>query len=489
MSTTAGTTARSTPEDKLLVQIASYNTNLQGNAGLPQDLVDWMAPTLKVSNFLSRGKQAPDIVAVGFQELLPLHFGLSGLSKQMIESRDNLIRSQIEQHAPNKDRYILVARIVNRVRDVQTQWTGCGPGYMGNKGAVGVRFRLAGQDNEEGGETFTFVNAHLTAHAGNLKSRISDYYHIVGTLLFPPPASRPSGMHTTLLDTSHLFFLGDLNFRLNFPAGDPFVTCRDDLWTALNSDEGRSNLKEYDELLSARKRKEVFVGMHEGEFWRFKCTYKYKLREVDRYNEQRTPAWTDRIMFASYLDPTDNLEKSSINPILYTSIPSYTTSDHKPVVALLLVPTSIFSPSPYSDPDSATFPSADSPLTDPSKPYIPTLTLNLPHHLSRPSSPTSRRPSSPSSTPITPITPNTRFSPSTTYRTPLADPYWVLKRYTGRTLDRIVGAIWMLIVFVGLGNTTMGLVNCLLGVIAWRCFGWLGAGTNGGHHESSHFDV
>lgn len=90
-------------------------------------------------------------------------------------------------------------------------------------------------------------------------------------------------MHTTLLDTSHLFFLGDLNFRLNFPAGNPFVTCRDDLWAALNSDEGRSNLKEYDELLSARKRKEVFVGMHEGEFWRFKCTYKYKLREVDRY--------------------------------------------------------------------------------------------------------------------------------------------------------------------------------------------------------------
>ena len=91
----------------------------------------------------------------------------------MIESRDNLIRSQIEQHAPNKDRYILVARIVNvgiallvyvrdenigqRVRDVQTQWTGCGPGYMGNKGAVGVRSRLAGQDNEEGGETFTYV--------------------------------------------------------------------------------------------------------------------------------------------------------------------------------------------------------------------------------------------------------------------------------------------------------------------------------------------
>lgn len=61
--------------DNLLVQIASYNTNLQGVLGLPQDLVDWLSPTFQVSNFLYRERRAPDIVAVGFQELLPLHLG------------------------------------------------------------------------------------------------------------------------------------------------------------------------------------------------------------------------------------------------------------------------------------------------------------------------------------------------------------------------------------------------------------------------------
>jgi len=61
--------------ERLLVQIASYNTNLQGTAGLPQDLVDWLAPTLQVSHFLAKERRAPDIVAVGFQELLPLHLG------------------------------------------------------------------------------------------------------------------------------------------------------------------------------------------------------------------------------------------------------------------------------------------------------------------------------------------------------------------------------------------------------------------------------
>lgn len=64
-----------TTNERLLIQIASYNTNLQGVLGLPQDLVDWLSPTLQVSSFLSREKRAPDIVAVGFQELLPLHLG------------------------------------------------------------------------------------------------------------------------------------------------------------------------------------------------------------------------------------------------------------------------------------------------------------------------------------------------------------------------------------------------------------------------------
>jgi len=46
--------------------------------------------------------------------------------------------------------------IARRVRDVETAWTGNGYCYMGNKGAVGVRFRVEAEDGGLG-ETFTQV--------------------------------------------------------------------------------------------------------------------------------------------------------------------------------------------------------------------------------------------------------------------------------------------------------------------------------------------
>jgi hypothetical protein len=65
-----------TVDERLLVQVASYNSNLQGHLSLPQDLVDWLSPTLASSRFVTAETSA-DIVAVGFQELLPLHLGCS----------------------------------------------------------------------------------------------------------------------------------------------------------------------------------------------------------------------------------------------------------------------------------------------------------------------------------------------------------------------------------------------------------------------------
>jgi len=415
----------------------SYNTNLQGLDGIPQDLVDWLSPTLRVSTFLSQERQA-DIIVVGFQELLPLHLGLSGLSKSVIDNRDAHILSQIEANAPEKEPYSLIAKIVNggvallvyardsgiarKVCDVQTNWTGCGPMYMGNKGAVGVRFRVPAEDGGIG-ETFTFVCAHLNAHDYNLARRIQDWRHIVGTLLFSPLPNSSSKAPSTIYSTSHLFFFGDLNFRVVLPPSHPLhdLTKSPEFADALSEASTRENLKDFDQLHVEKQKGTIFVGLTEGEFWNFKCSYKYKLGEVDKYSGKRTPSWTDRIFYATYTDSPDTPDQSNIINVLYTSIPSYTTSDHKPIVSLLLLPPSPAPPSPSTS--TSTF---------------------------------------------TSLTPPTIRLPSSYHPTP--DPLATFKRYLGRSLDRVIGIIWWLFTMMGAGSAALGIFNFFLGIAYswWR---------------------
>ncbi|KAF8587380.1 DNase I-like protein [Ramaria rubella] len=402
-------------------------TPQKGDLGVPQDLVDWLSPTLTVSNFLTRSPNAPDIVAVGFQELLPLHLGFSGLSKSVIKNRDDLIRSQVERHSPNKERYTLVAREV--LAGVSVTYNPIGPvadlhGLWalvlgGNKGAVGIRFRVRAEDGGAG-EIFTFVNAHLTAHAQNLSRRVDNWRHIVRTLLFPSLSDVSGKMaNTTIYATSHLFFLGDLNFRLDVPAGHPLRSGSDfihRLNELLNTERGREEMKEFDQLTTEQRKGNIFPGLREGEFWRFKCTYKFKIGQVDHYSQKRVPSWTDRILYATH---SDSPHSSKVSSLLYTSIPSYTTSDHKPVVALLVLPA----------PSSVSHLPANTAVANTSIPLLPHPPQYFP------------------------------------------DPHAILKRYTGKSLGRILGLFWCIFVMLGLGNAALGLGNAILGIGAmtwWR---------------------
>ena len=50
---------------------------------------------------------------------------------------------------------------------------------------------------------------------------------------------------------------------------------------------------------------------------------------------------------------------------------------------------------------------------------------------------------------------------------PRPDPYAVIKRYTGRALDRLIGALWCLLALVGAGSSIIGLFNFFVGLGAW----------------------
>ncbi|KAH8826998.1 Endonuclease/exonuclease/phosphatase [Flagelloscypha sp. PMI_526] len=415
-------------EGRLLVQLTTYNTNLQDHDdSLPQDLVDWLRPTLTVSKFLAPqlSVTAPDIVCVGFQELLPLHIGLSGWSNKVLASRDAHIKSQLEQHAPNKERYTLVAKVVNvgvamlvyarddkvgkKFTDVQTSWIGIGgPLAMGNKGAVAIRFRVPDEDGGVG-ETFTFVCAHLSAHAHLLERRISDYQNIVSSLVFP---SKDKKTLSTIYDTSHLFFVGDLNFRVVLPPEHALsIKSKDtEFATLLESEDARKQMRDHDQLSLELKKGTVLQCLKEGDFWKFKCSYKFKIGHVERYSSRRTPSWTDRILYATHTDDPSKPTESNISNLLYTSIPSYCTSDHKPIVALLLLPP--------SKPDGGA--------------ALPPV-LKLP----------------PGFTP----TPNQSYM-------------W--KRFTGRTTDRFIGIIWYIFSLFGAGSFAVGIFNFILGFGAWK---------------------
>jgi len=127
----------------------------------------------------------------------------------------------------------------------------------------------------------SFVCAHLTAHEHKLPQRVADYNYIVGSLVFPP--HKPSTALTTIYDTSHLFFFGDLNFRLDLPETHPLrgPGNHDSLVSALDSESGREELKEYDQLRVEQKKGTVFVGLREGDFWKFKvCPRRFVLRAM-----------------------------------------------------------------------------------------------------------------------------------------------------------------------------------------------------------------
>lgn len=139
-----------------------------------------------------------------------------------------------------------------------------------------------------------------------------------------------------------------MNFRLELPPSHPLaeVIKTPRFSEAISSEPTRRELVEYDQLTREVRKGNIFQGLHEGDFWKFKCSYKYQIGEVDQYrfvflnqgvsepceresdvscSGKRTPAWTDRILYATH---TDTPGQSNIKNVLYTSIPSYTTSDH-----------------------------------------------------------------------------------------------------------------------------------------------------------------
>ncbi|WOO77075.1 Inositol-1,4,5-trisphosphate 5-phosphatase 2 [Vanrija pseudolonga] len=418
----------------LSVFLTTFNTGLQGSKAQEQDLSSWLIPGLQNAELAPYGA-TPDIYAVAVQELLPLHLAFSGLSGPVLNTLSHRMENILSQHATSlskdgsPDTYHAVAKIAHvgvalwvfardkttagRLGRAETSSVGLWRFGLGNKAAVGVRLPVQRGANGGGWETLTFVSTHLEAHDHNIGLRNEQYEKILSSLIFTPQ----DGSHQRLqpFHTSHLFIMGDLNYRLSrLPRSTSPGQENGEGRDAVKLQKERADCVAYDTLKKEQSMGRAFGFLREGDLTGFAPTYKRIPNEVEGYSKKRIPGWTDRIFFSSHTDPVELYEPNTpayLAPatttqiIQFDSSPEVVFSDHKPVHAVLILP-----PVQHN---------AQSPL-------------------------------------VAPVIPE---PPSNRYRVrPQAIPEDQRRREAiiGHVLDRLIGFPWLLIVILGFGNVKHG---------------------------------
>uniref|UniRef100_A0A8C4GG31 Phosphatidylinositol polyphosphate 5-phosphatase type IV n=1 Tax=Dicentrarchus labrax TaxID=13489 RepID=A0A8C4GG31_DICLA len=299
------------PDRRVGLYIATWN--MQGEKGLPANLDDLLLPT--DSEF------AQDFYIIGVQEGCPdrrewetrlqetlgpyyvmLYAASHGVLYLTVFVRRDLIWfcSEVE-HAT------VTTRIISQIK---------------TKGAVGVAFTFFGT-------SFLFITSHFTSGDAKVYERILDYNKIVEALALPkglpdtnPYRSTPSDV-TTRFD--QVFWFGDFNFRLSKDRVDVETIMN----RTVNGDMGP--LLEHDQLSKEMNDGSIFKGFQEAPI-HFLPTYKLDIGcdIYDTTSKQRTPSYTDRILFR-------NRQADDIKVIKYTSCSGIKTSDHRPVIGVFQV--------------------------------------------------------------------------------------------------------------------------------------------------------
>uniref|UniRef100_A0A4W3JD96 phosphatidylinositol-3,4,5-trisphosphate 5-phosphatase n=1 Tax=Callorhinchus milii TaxID=7868 RepID=A0A4W3JD96_CALMI len=204
----------------------------------------------------------------------------------------------------------------NRVSHINTSSVKTGiANTLGNKGAVGVSFLF-------NGTSFGFVNCHLTSGSEKVLRRNQNYLDILRLLQLGD--KQLSSFDITLRFT-HLFWLGDLNYRLDMDVQD--------ILNHINKKEFEV-LMSVDQLNLEREKSKVFLRFCEDEIT-FPPTYRYERNTRDLYAWQKfkttgvrinVPSWCDRVLWKAY--PETYIQCTS-----YGCTDDIVTSDHSPVFA------------------------------------------------------------------------------------------------------------------------------------------------------------
>ncbi|KAI5602053.1 hypothetical protein BDE02_01G132200 [Populus trichocarpa] len=213
-------------------------------------------------------------------------------------------------------------RLRRHINNLEVSPVGVGlMGYMGNKGSVSVSMSLFQS-------RLCFVCSHLTSGQkdGAEQRRNADVYEIIRRTHFSSvtDANQPQ----TIPSHDHIFWFGDLNYRLNMLDTEVRKLVALKKWDQLiNSDQLSKELRSG----------HVFEGWKEGVI-SFPPTYKYEINS-DRYvgenpkegEKKRSPAWCDRILWFGKGIKQLSYKQSELR-----------LSDHRPVSSMFLVEVEVF---------------------------------------------------------------------------------------------------------------------------------------------------
>lgn len=289
------------------ILIGTYNCNNISSASI--DLKPWLFPI--------GDKFKPDMVVLGLQEVIELSAGSilnadysklkfwETLVSKCLNQFDDYVMLRTEQMSSLMVIFFVKKSLTEKVKQVEgsSKKTGFG-GITGNKGGVAIRF-------EYGSTSFAFVNSHLAAGQQQVYERCVDYENIYDNIKFS--RGRTLGFH------DKIFWLGDLNFRINLPNESVRNVLKN-----CESDEDYQKLLLYDQLNEqVNIKKTIFKGFYEPTI-KFPPTYKYNTGTdlYDTSEKARTPSWCDRILYKG----------EDIRPLSYSDA-NLRFSDHKPVYA------------------------------------------------------------------------------------------------------------------------------------------------------------
>eukprot|EP00466_Bigelowiella_natans_P002896 jgi/Bigna1/130552/aug1.11_g5260 len=298
------------------VFIGTWNV---GNAPPPPDLSPWIPKDEKYSLYVIgtqeckyKFREPYDSCADDWKGTLVTHFGPS--------------YCVLKQRSLGQMRIIVFCKRADQTKfmnfETATEATGIGH-VMSNKGGVAISLTYMDTD-------ICFINAHLAAHQHKTARRNSDVQEIINGI------SRTLGKFKAdiMCQFDHVIFMGDLNYRLDYgDQGEEKKPTKEQFDNMVKKIENEKYdvLFSCDQLSTEMRKGRVLCGFKEGSY-HFPPTFKVLRQKELAYTEERSPSWCDRILWHSLTK--EYVQQLSLKPAM-----DIATSDHKPVSAVLRLPT------------------------------------------------------------------------------------------------------------------------------------------------------